>query len=68
MGRCSCPVCVDVMLAPLGMVTVTPWAVLCFWETGVVSKRKWPVQPVSAMAMVVWAGGSGGVWQKLLVW
>ena len=53
-GRLSCPVWVDVMLAPLGMVAVTPGVVGCLFNTDVWFNKKWPVQPVSAMAMEVW--------------
>ena len=59
-GKLSMPVCVDVMLLPLGMVAVMTFWAGCFSATGVLGSRKWSVQPVLAIAIdvgVVWSGG-----------
>ena len=61
MGKLSCPVCVDVMLEPLGMVAVIPGWDGVLLATEVCGSRKWPVQPVSAMAIEVWVSLASGV-------
>ena len=43
-------VCVAEMVSPLGSVTLTGSVEICGLMHGLAVERKWPVQPVSAMA------------------
>ena len=51
-GRCISQVCVALMVVPLGMRTVMPLVIGFTFIQGLLMCRKWPVLPVSAIAMV----------------
>jgi hypothetical protein len=53
-GRPSRAVCIDVMMLPSGSLTLMPFAVGTFLLTqGLSHFKKWPVQPVSAKALLI---------------
>jgi hypothetical protein len=58
-GRWMVPVWVDSMVVPSGRWTWMGLVAICLLVTGASMERKWPVEPVSAMA-VGWDTRSGG--------
>ena len=63
-GNCKSPVCVDLMVDLSGRPTKIPKGFLVKLETGVPIGRKWSVQPVSNMALIV-AAAYAASWTRL---